>query len=92
MNHLTILVCTHKRADLLALALASLNAAQRPVMPVQILVVANACTDNTAARMLWGHMTRPRDEAFNRERVVYHFLGLMQGLYQSRYPVVNIKC
>jgi len=43
-------------------------------------------------RMLWGHLTQPRDEAFNREIVVCHFLGLMQGLYRSRYPVVNIKC
>lgn len=36
------------------------------------------------ARMLWGHMTQPRDEAFNREIIVFHFLGLMQGLYRSR--------
>jgi hypothetical protein len=50
MNHLTVLVCTHIRADLLALA--SLNTAQRPTIPVQILVAANACTDDTAARML----------------------------------------
>lgn len=35
-------------------------------------------------RMLWGHATQPRDEAFNREMVVCHFLGLMQGLYRSR--------
>lgn len=85
MNHLTVLVCTYNRADLLPLTLASLNAAQRPVMPVQILVAANACTGDTAARMLWGHMTQPRDEAFNREMVVCHFLGLMQGLYRLRY-------
>jgi arylsulfatase A-like enzyme/glycosyltransferase involved in cell wall biosynthesis len=48
---LTILICTHNRADLLERALASLNAARRPAMPVQILVAANACTDDTAARM-----------------------------------------
>lgn len=36
------------------------------------------------ARMLWGHLSQPRDEAFNREMVVCHFLGLMQGLYRSR--------
>lgn len=36
------------------------------------------------ARMLWGHLTQPRDEAFNREIIVCHFLGLMHGLYQSR--------
>ncbi len=48
----TILICTHNRVALLEQALASLNAAQRPLMPVQILVAANACTDDTAARML----------------------------------------
>jgi len=36
------------------------------------------------ARMLWGHISQPKDEAFNREIVVCHFLGLMQGLYRSR--------
>ena len=36
------------------------------------------------ARMLWGHLTQPRDEAFNREIIVFHFLGLMQGLYCAR--------
>lgn len=48
---LTILICTHNRADLLERVLASLNAAKRPTMPVQILVAANACTDDTVARM-----------------------------------------
>lgn len=36
------------------------------------------------ARMVWGHLTQPRDEAFNREIVVFHFFGLMQGLYRAR--------
>lgn len=36
------------------------------------------------ARMLWGYVTQPGDEAFNREMVVCHFLGLMQGLHRSR--------
>lgn len=35
-------------------------------------------------RMLWGHLTQPRDEAFNREIIVFHFLGLIQGLYRAR--------
>jgi arylsulfatase A-like enzyme/glycosyltransferase involved in cell wall biosynthesis len=48
---LTILICTHDRADLLERALASLNAARRPAMPVRILVAANACSDDTVARM-----------------------------------------
>ena len=48
---LTILICTHNRADLLERVLASINAARRPAMPVQILVAANACTDETVERM-----------------------------------------
>ncbi|NOR68096.1 MAG: glycosyltransferase [Methylomarinum sp.] len=35
------------------------------------------------ARMLWGKFTQPLDEAFNREIVVFHFLGMMRGLLQS---------
>jgi glycosyltransferase involved in cell wall biosynthesis len=38
------------------------------------------------ARMVWGHVSQPKDEAFNREMVVCHFLGMMQGLYRSRLP------
>jgi len=49
---LTILICTHNREDLLERVLASINAARRPAMPVQILVAANACTDGTMERML----------------------------------------
>lgn len=50
MATLTILICTHNRADLLARALDSLNAAQRPAgWDVAILVVANACADDTHA-------------------------------------------
>lgn len=48
---LTLLICTHNRADLLERVLDSINAAKRPVMSVQILVAANACTDDTVARM-----------------------------------------
>ena len=35
-------------------------------------------------RMIWGYLNHPRDEAFHREIIVCHFLGLMQGLYRSR--------
>ncbi|MDF1582306.1 MAG: glycosyltransferase [Methyloprofundus sp.] len=35
-------------------------------------------------RMLWGKITQASDEAFNREIVVFHFLGTMHGLLQSR--------
>ena len=48
---LTVLICTHNRADLLERVLASLNAAKRPAIPVRILVAANACTDDTVACM-----------------------------------------
>ena len=50
MSRLTILICTHNREDLLERALASINAAKHPAMPVQILVAANACTDQTVRR------------------------------------------
>lgn len=50
MAHLTVLICTHDRADLLAKTLASLNAAVRPPgWAVDILVAANACRDGTHA-------------------------------------------
>jgi len=35
------------------------------------------------ARMLWGHISLPRDEAFNREMVVCHLLGTLQGLWRN---------
>jgi len=49
MPHLTILICTHNRATLLARVLDSLNCAKRPHGGAEILVVANACTDGTHA-------------------------------------------
>jgi hypothetical protein len=50
VNNLIILICIHNRANLLEPAPASLNAEKQPAMPVQILVAANACTDDTLAR------------------------------------------
>ncbi|HNU10252.1 MAG TPA: glycosyltransferase family 2 protein [Rubrivivax sp.] len=45
---LTVLICTHDRAALLARAVASLDAAARPAdWVVDILVAANACRDGT---------------------------------------------
>ena len=50
MSRLTVLICTHDRAALLARTLGSLNAARRPAAwPVDILVAANACSDSTHA-------------------------------------------
>jgi GT2 family glycosyltransferase len=50
MPRLTILICTHDRVDLLGKTLASLNAAARPRgWQVELLVIANACGDDTHA-------------------------------------------
>ncbi len=50
MGSLTILICTHNRAELLERVLASLNAAMRPPnWQIDILVAANACNDDTHA-------------------------------------------
>ena len=35
-------------------------------------------------RAVVGHLTKPRDEAFHREMIVCHFVGTMQGLWQTR--------
>ncbi|MDP2266415.1 MAG: glycosyltransferase, partial [Thiobacillus sp.] len=51
MTRLTVLICTHNRANLLDRVLVSLNAAKRPALSVEILVAANACTDDTIVRM-----------------------------------------
>ncbi len=46
---LTILICTHNRVGLLEKTLASINQAARPDnRQIDILVVANACSDGTA--------------------------------------------
>jgi GT2 family glycosyltransferase len=50
MPRLTVLICTHDRAGLLAKALSSLDAAERPAgWAVDVLVAANACRDGTHA-------------------------------------------
>ncbi len=47
---LTVLICTHNRRELLSRTIASLNRAQRPAaVPVSLLVMANACSDDTMA-------------------------------------------
>lgn len=39
----------------------------------------------SVARWLWGYLRLPPDEAFNREMVVFHFLGTFVGLWAARY-------
>ena len=47
-NALTIVICTHNRAELLQRTIASLNRTLRPIgWQPNLLVVANACTDGT---------------------------------------------
>jgi arylsulfatase A-like enzyme/glycosyltransferase involved in cell wall biosynthesis len=50
-NLITVLICTHNRASLLMRVLDSLNRANRPHQGVEILVIANACTDGTHAAL-----------------------------------------
>lgn len=45
---ITVFICTHNRVDLLRKVLASLNEAKRPQQPVEVLVIANNCSDGTA--------------------------------------------
>ncbi len=50
MTSITILICTHNRAQLLKRTLFYLNRAHRPSNSnINILVIANACTDQTIA-------------------------------------------
>ena len=50
LMQLTIVICTHNRSALLERTLASLNRAHRPAnCAINVLVVANACTDDTVA-------------------------------------------
>src|SRR5487761_2083256 len=47
---LTIVTCTHNRSELLRRVLASLNSATRPRdCPVELLVIPNACSDDSEA-------------------------------------------
>jgi arylsulfatase A-like enzyme/GT2 family glycosyltransferase len=63
-HSLTVLICTHNRARLLERALASLEAAQRPTgWNVRVLVMANACTDDTHALLEAAHAASAGDPA-----------------------------
>ncbi|WP_297529695.1 glycosyltransferase family 2 protein [Thiohalobacter sp.] len=48
---LTVVICTHDRAESLDRTLDALMQAEPPAAPVDILVVANACGDDTAERL-----------------------------------------
>ncbi|MGE3771503.1 MAG: glycosyltransferase family 2 protein, partial [Gammaproteobacteria bacterium] len=55
---ITVFICTHNRVDLLRKVLASLNEAKRPQQPVEVLVIANNCSDGTA-EFLTDYAERP---------------------------------
>jgi GT2 family glycosyltransferase len=46
---LAIVICTHNRVELLERTLASLNRARRPRGHIEVLAIANACTDDTVS-------------------------------------------
>lgn len=53
MKNLTVVICTHNRADLLILAIDSIYSAKVPQnFTIDILVVANACKDDTLRKVL----------------------------------------
>jgi len=43
------------------------------------------------ARMIWGKIAEPKDEAFHREIIVFHFLGMIQGLFRARKIKMRIN-
>jgi glycosyltransferase involved in cell wall biosynthesis len=57
---LTVLICTHNRAPLLGQLLDSLDAAKRPDEGVELLVIANHCSDETHA-MLDARVAAPNE-------------------------------
>ena len=57
-------------------------AGERRILNIPLYLFAQ--TARAVARMAVGHFTLPRDEAFNREIIVCHFFGLMQGLFRAR--------
>lgn len=61
MPRLSVVICTHNRSSLLGKALASLNMSARPEgWEVDILVIANACTDDTHT-LLESYRAMPED-------------------------------
>jgi len=61
---LTIVICTHNRANLLKVTLDSINSATRPHnFNLSILVIANACRDKTIAELQ--HYISTQEPTFN---------------------------
>jgi GT2 family glycosyltransferase len=77
MSAFTIVICTHNRAELLTKALQSLNEAVEPERGFDVLVIANACSDDTPSKLealsqqlpglRWCEESRPgKSHALNR--------------------------
>lgn len=61
---LTVLICTHNRAELLSRALGSLQDANKPKdWRVHILVMANACSDSTQELLQSEHLASSHDNS-----------------------------
>lgn len=90
MTQLTVLICTHDRADLLERVLASLNSASRPAMPVRILVAANACSDDTVARMQAYQRRQPESGTLPLRLVEVPTPGKSHALNQA-LPLVDTE-
>jgi glycosyltransferase involved in cell wall biosynthesis len=72
---LTVLIATHDRAELLERALRHLNEARRPeAWNVEILVVANACTDATH-QLMARYPGDPRGRSEGREALPLRWLA-----------------
>ncbi len=86
---LTVLICTHNRADLLLKTLQSLNRAEKPVgWLVDMLVVLNACHDETESR-LEGY-ARQSGIPFRqvKESIPGKSRALNRGLTQTRSNII----
>lgn len=46
-------------------------------------------TIRSVTRAIVGLITQPSDEAFNREMVIFHFLGTIQGLWQAHQKLAK---
>ncbi len=86
---LTILICTHNRAQLLGRVLASLNAATRPSSwQIHILVGANKCNDDTVTIL----------QGYQRETATHGWLPLewfeepIPGKSHTLNHAINLLC
>jgi len=90
MPSLSILICTHNRAELLARVLVSLNEAKRPEhWAVNLLVAANACNDGTHAFLEDYQRSQANDGAIPLEWFAEPTPGKSHAL-NSAIPRLNV--